>query len=726
MRDDLDTAESGIALTVLATLGVEALVSQDDANAVGDVLAYSDEPTSPAVPFDEILKVDGSVDASVAEAIASNAQLVSPLIFSVNGVEVPQWRVLHERSRLDRSVDGITTFSFAMARRSTDREYDEPLGEIDDFCGSPPGLQSIDVDQIVFTDSQPRRIRLVTNGVVVASTGARMSRAGEVREFSCTDAQGRYAKKTIELVLPPGHGLTRSEVVGRFCDELGIVDRAVTIPDDAPTYKELQVIDSAGWGALQSYLAAINCVPAFDRDGVFVVRSVDKPADVDAFTFDAQQLKSPLNDAPSNDGPTTVEVRGSSQIVHDGDGLRTETTRIDFYETYSIKAAKFEYSTTAGTTTPSGLSDQPPIFQLVRVVITERTYEIDTLVFERVKTYGYRFKEGGAGSQVGGTNSTAYTYTVNMLLVEESGPATVDQYERFVETDRVDTTFDYDATTAFLTRVTTETFGWYQRRVAAADRSGSDWIYGTDAVLVSLDAVIDIGPPRDVFQLIAVDEETFTVVDGYVTEERYVTQQMLARPGHIRLYNGGFESQDDEEQIRTAQTKIVVYSAVGETSAVKITATYDVNGVTTQLVVEELESYLPAAKKRSAVKPDAALFPNGKAASRNESQELEFRVNSEKLEANRPTWTARISDQYIETIEEAESRGLFELARRSAVPYSFTVPSNALLAEGSQVTVALGPFGTTKLHVQRLSIEPQFDSGRLALVTVVEGVLYVV
>jgi hypothetical protein len=211
---------------------------------------------------------------------------------------------------------------------------------------------------------------------------------------------------------------------------------------------------------------------------------------------------------------------------------------------------------------------------------------------------------------------------------------------------------------------------------------------------------------------------TYAVNDGYITRETTVNEEMSARPGSTRLYNGGFESDDDQEDVRVKSSRIVAYSETGEQSATKITADYDERGYTTRYEVEQLESYLPAAQKKSAVRPDPDLFPNGKVASRNEHQEIEVTASSECLEMHRPNWTDRVSDQYLETADEAEARARHLLAVGSAIPYSWTVAANPILSE-AVLTDLLDRDG---LHVQRVSIEP---SGR-GMITRVEALYHVV
>jgi len=92
------------------------------------------------------------------------------------------------------------------------------------------------------------------------------------------------------------------------------------------------------------------------------------------------------------------------------------------------------------------------------------------------------------------------------------------------------------------------------------------------------------------------------------------------------------------------------------------------------------------------------------------------------LEANRPNWILRLSDQYLETIEEAEARGRFELSLRSAVPYTWSLPANPLLRSGSVATV----LSSSRIHMQRVTIEPTTADGKIAFVTRAEGLLYVV
>jgi hypothetical protein len=729
----------------LASLQIAGSVTQDDLNANLLAVGYSDEPAS--VPFDEILKVNGEVDASAYEALVARSRVVSPLIFTVDGMEIPHWQVLHDRSRLDRTIDGAVTFSFAVARRSShDREMTEPLGTIDDYCGPPPGAKSIDVDMVVFGSGGPRRIRLVTNGVVIGAPAVVYSSAGEVREFSCADAMGRYVRKTVELVLPPGHGLTREEVVGRVCDELGITDRAISIPNDGPTYKEVQIVDGQGWGFLQQYLESINCAPAFDRMGVFIVRSLAAPDVSASWQFGGQDVlqAGQVTDSPTNDGPTSIVLSSDAQVVHDGSGLRTEVTKVEVFAYYAVGHMPFKQDS-SGVITESGITPSPTVFQLVERVCTTRVYEVDTLVFEREQRFNWAFRPTHYRSHFGDEEGDV-SYHSAWCDTADGGFFSTSPYEKFLEVARVDFSHTYDDD-GFLISTLREDFQIWAVRVALKEWDGSDYVYrgssgpfGLVPQMFDGDAVhnFETSPPVDpefpgfnkgqhTLRRVAKEETVYTNDNGYIVREDLYESRYFKRPFETHsipnyLYNDGTYSFEIAETIQVVKHTITLYTAQGEQASTKTIIENDYRGYTERITREDIDGYLPAAQKKSAIRPDPALYPNGKVASRNEHQEIEVTVSSECLEAHRPNWVDRVSDQYIENEAEAEARARHLLAVSSAVPFQWTLPVNPLLAEAVLVDL----LDRQDLHIQRVTIEPGADErGRFALLTHVEAFYYV-
>lgn len=714
-------------MAVLAEIQASATLT-DGGRAQEAVLRAS--LSSPGAGLGRLPVLDGSVAAFSPlpgdQGLGGPSQVLAPFVVQVDGALVP---VSQQQGSIEvtERIDGTTQFSFSMPRRK-DGWFVEPLGTPASFLGPPPGKAAIDLTAVYLTGSGAVVVPLVRNGVVDNAPGA-VSPAGDLRTIHGLGPHGRYDAKLVDLVFPPGHGLTLAEMVGRILEEMGVEDAfGAGGLDDTPRYNEVVATNVPGLPLIQDLLAIEGKRLFWDREGRPEIRSVIYVAGTEPdWQLGEHELLADagFSDQPVSSGPTRVSVTGNKQLVLDGDGsgLTTTIQVTEVEAVYAPVACEFEVVDSSGTLSPTGYTSTEKL-QLVQRVRVTRELAGRTLVSETTEVEEFYNREDKAGNL--DSFGAIVWDSVSAWAETAEGPRRVSSRERFERTSRQTAirTFDEDG---YLFQVVEERWGWYNPRssLGAIDASGDLTFRAGQFVVWNGDGVDHASEQWERLERVTT---IFTVEDGYVLGERIEVEAFRARAGGSWWYNGGFRSKDFSETFQTIERRTVSYSAVGEASVTKTTIVLDESGKTVEVVTEELDGYLPAAERREETVPDPDEFPNGQAASRDETQLIEAEFVSEELEAYREPREETLSNPYIESVEE----GLFLAEQRvregSAIPVAFATAFNTLIRAGQVARVHLPSRGVGPHDVFVTEVRHRLErteSGARG-VTTISGEVYVV
>lgn len=687
--------------------------------------------------------LDGELDvASIADLVrprTAREQIVAPFKVTVGGTELPHWQRLPEMT-VSESLDSGWTFSFSMPRRSDEPSvYLEPLGTPAAFFGVPGGKRSVNIDARLINSSGVQTIRLITDGVFDNSSAAVEARS-DTRAMNGFGAHARYDRTPVTWTVTPGHGLRRENIVRKILIEGGVPTASLAIGNSGRVcYKGIQLVDQPLLDSCDAILKPSLKKLHVSRDGDFFALDMQpRTGQPIAWTFDAQDVLeafgSAYSETANSEGPTCVTVTGTQQILQDNSQNRTEEQVIETYA--NIPPVKAAFKQTAGASTLNAVSADPaePAGTLwLRSRITRRLeYQGDTLISEWVLTEEWKnINQARYQYAIDGTIGAYLTCYINATdaVADDGNLAYLWVRERFIPTSLVITTNTYDEQ-GFLSQVDTTVSRYVIRRAAIKTRAAHDttWEatnYDTNVdILGNGDGISNAGKSwdgREVWQgayeygsgnlpsgavvgstptFAETESTTFKVNDcGYVLSETTERSGWIERPGFTALYNGGYESQDDESVFALSETVSTYYLATTNGTASKLTVSVDYLNNREQ-VLESIDGYLPAAERSfDLIDPDwAAEFGEDElayqaAASRFEQQEIKAKVCAENLETVREPYEERLSDAYAEDVQELEDIAVWTLRRGCVLEVSFPVAFNPMVRVGQLVHLDLHSIG---------------------------------
>jgi len=687
-------------------------------------------------------ELDANLDVtSVSDLVrprTSREQIVAPFKVTVGGTELPYWQRLSDMT-VTESLDSGWTFSFSMPRRGDEPSaFLEPLGSPAAYFGVPGGKKSVNIDARLINSSGIQTFRLVTDGVF-DNTQATVSAGGDTRQMNGFGAHNRYDRTAVTWSVTPGHGLRRENIVRRILLEAGVPSASIAVGNTGRIcYKGIQLVDQPLLDSCNQILKPSLKKLHVNRSGQFVTIPLEPTTgQTVAWTFNAQDVLDGFGDyseSANADGPTCVTVTGSKQITKDDDGHRTEEQVIETYA--NIPPTKAAFSQTAGSSTLTAVTADPtpdPDYLWLRSRITRRLeYQGDTLLSEWVLTEEWknlhyaRYKY----NTTGGIGSYTTCYVNDSGAVADDGSLAYKWVrEKFIPTSLVITTNTYDER-GFLVQKQTNISRHVIRRQAIKSRGShsSTWEstnYDTNVyILGNGDGISQAGKgwvAQEVWQGVyeyglnqlpsgavagseptyaETETTTFKVNDcGYILSEETVRKSWIERPGYEELYNGGFESQDNQSVFATRETETTYYLAApgGSSSSVTTTLDYLTNR---EQVIKGIDGYLPAAERSfdlidptwaSEFGEDELIYQA--AASRFEQQSIKEKVCATALEAVREHYEERLSDNYAEDGDELRNIASWVIRSGCVIEVSFPLPFNPLIHVGQKVHLDLHQIG---------------------------------
>ncbi len=707
----------------------------------------------------------GSVDTSLTEAArprTTRRQIVH-LRLLVDGALVNPGDLLPALS-VDLQLGAPAGWSCSFPTRGA-WAYSSPFGGFAaDFYGPPPGKLPVDVEVVYLTPAGPRVVRLITNGV--AATCDEQDGPEFVDSIQGGDALLRYDQGLLTLVLPPGHGLTRGDVVRRGLAALGLTN--TSLAPGGRCYKEVQWLDTPGLGALQEFIGiesrALQLDPYAVAENPRTVLDAGRRVDW-TFRHGDLLMRAGVRKSSSADGPTRVTLTGTRQITRESCARRTEIQEVLQIGPHTPATAAFSQSSTGTLTayTPPIAPELDPEAIITRTQITTE-YDCDTVVSARVREWAWmnprvwRYTLNGATTTYG-FNATAYNPAYLLepgAVANDSAEAYLWPQERFVEVADTLTTYQF-APDGLKTGSLVQKHGWVLPRWHLKE-SSSPGALGWDAVnwqavriLGGGDAVGDnalepsggaeywTGGPKPVWAELYAETaaQAFSnTADGHKQSESETVSRIMAYAGgrdgagFVHLYNGNLEMDARKETRRVAEINTARWFP-GSTEATHHELVSRVNARGERLVPDELSrdlpSYLPAAERRSDIAPPASTYDTPEEAafaleaSRFESQAIKASVDFPALAAFREEWELKQQEPWAESSQELEAKAIDTGRELSVQRASYELPLNALIRPGQVASV---PFRRRAL----VHLIDRVNHGQSAgeATTRVEGKVYVV
>lgn len=715
---------------------------------------------------ERVLLLDGEVDTTLTEAARprANRRQIAHLRLLVDGAVINPGDLLPSISvDLQLGAAGGWSCSFPTRERW---EYSSPFGGFsEDFYGPPPGKLPVDVEAVYLTPSGPRVVRLITNGV--AHSAEEQDGPECVDSIQGGDALLRHDQGLLTLVLPPGHGLTRGDILRRGLARLGLTNTAL-VPGGR-CYKEIQWLDTPGIPALQEFIGiesrALQLDPWAVAENPRTILDPGRRVDW-TFTHSDLLLRGGMRKSAAGDGPTRVTLTGTKQITRESCARRTEVEEVFQVGPHTPATAAFRQAFDGVLTayTPPAPPELDPDAIITRTQVTTE-YDCDTVVSVRVREWGWmnprvwRYTLNGATTTYGfnptAYNPNAYLYEAG-AVADDGAEAFLWPQERFVETSDTLTTYQFDAA-GYKTGGLVTKHGWVlplwhvkeSTSPGAAAWDAVDWqpvrvLGGGDAVGNN---AIEPGGGFEYWTggpgLVWMEPYAETTTQSYQNtalgqkqSETETAYRILAYEGgrdgagFVHLYNGNTEKDARKETRRVAEVLTRKWlPGSTETTHHEITSRRDSKGV--RIVPDEigrdLPSHLPAAERRSDILPPASTYESDAeaafalAASRFDSQAIKASVAFPALIAFREEWELKQGEPWAESTAELEAKAIDTGRELSAQRVSYELPLNALIRPGQVASI---PFRRRAL----VHLIDRVNHGQNATeaTTRVEGKVYVI
>lgn len=603
-----------------------------------------------------------------------------------------------------------------------------PFGSPLDSMGAEPGLRRIDILGVYLTSTGTHTVPLIANGIVdsadrqVAADGTRIVR------YAGTDAGGRYDKKRITFVLPPGHGYPRDTVVTKMVNLAG--SPAVASAGSNQMYHQVVLIDAEWLPDAKAILATENSIGYWNTDGVYSINpdgfDPTRPADM-VLRDDQIYLAGALSVTSKEDVPTRVVMTGNAQVLKNL-GKHTDIQVVEVSTIYAPKVCAFRQE--AGGTMV-GLGAAPPIAEL-RVtsrVETRREFDGDDLMSETVLTWGWYNPVSARYIQLSGAPNDVVQHVYILDPAASTGDnaqAFVWAQEKFVLVARQETTYTYDdngflaVTTvrkdypkmaqADLKSRTSTTTDWGSAAVSnlrflLAAGTGTVGLPSTDETGSAssghevVPSVVGIAPGAEK-EILITSNKVLVMPDGTGFIQSTIADQYAYAntPGTLHLYSGGGVFAEASEQFQKTTSTITSYTLEGEASHT-VTTTILTNGQVTSTTVQTGQAgALPAAPKRKDLMPAGSFYEDptsadalARAASRFESQPIRAEWIDWPLEEGHPISEVTPTAQWAETPAELLAMAQHLTREGAASACKVVTPANFFVRQGMRITIDL-PF----------------------------------
>jgi hypothetical protein len=422
---------------------------------------------------------------------------------------------------------------------------------------------------------------------------------------------------------------------------------------------------------------------------------------------------SPATQSATTDVPTCLIVNGSTTTLGEGEGgaIVETPTVVELFQPYALKGASFSQKVFEGELTPiPGGGDKPTVLQLVRRITTKTTRENGCVQRIQVDTEENFRPEAARFSQSGPSGSILARAGVFLDAdATQNGTETayVEAVERLRLISRVVTTPNYTGPEGELENTTIRTGRFFNPRAAlftvnpvtetqtplsvflrgnggGVQLSEEKFFGGPDDLLPDGPDQIDV-----VFPLIVVWFQVQTLEIDHDTG--YEVGRATENIG-FDITGSGVFSYDDEANTRSehdaeralvlTREEIVRTAIAGEESTHGAITTNLDKGSVTDIISEQLLSYLPAAQACSL---DSAL--------RNSNKPFGAIVCAG--ERHRHARIEVLDNPWVENIAEARAFGIQRLRELTAIEVAADVPPNATLRQNQRVDLHLPERGWT-------------------------------
>lgn len=363
---------------------------------------------SDVIPEPEALYLEAAIDGSAGEMATSHSVQLQRFGWrlTVDGDVLDMTRVVDVSVEMD--IDNpLRTWSFEVALDTPDGLWDNPIME------PGPGLckREVDIDLVLPTTTGFYYKRLITGGV--CDSESRTSLPNARARFSGVCSGGRYDGELVDLVLPPGHGLSRPRVIEIAARRAGVTDvdlhqvtygNLVWFQNEDGTWawasytpkmmKEFQMSDAQFLGPCQELADVDQMRLYWDSDGFLKWTPCGPPADEEDTIdhFDERNFKraAVTIEIPGGETVTEVTVNGEEQLIRDPEDCGDVTTSVEVTSEglQGPIAPKYAQSTGGYATNPYDTVefDDP---QRVRLEVLERTVRCGIEVYTRRMSYSY-------------------------------------------------------------------------------------------------------------------------------------------------------------------------------------------------------------------------------------------------------------------------------------------------------------------------------------------------
>jgi hypothetical protein len=681
-------------------------------------------PASVLVPGDAGLPASVALDWSVPAALAGTARQVVGFRVLRDGVEIPPHLILSIEPgplRIDNLVHPWTV----------ETPIPSPFGSPSAYKGAPPGLGRVDIQGIYLTPTGIHYVPIITGGLVDNAQLTRDAEGRKIGRYQGLSSGARHDRILAELYRAPGHGLGRDRVIGEAAALAGWT--AQSLAPGGRMDKEIAITANDSWAATCLELAEVDGRTLTEDSFGNLTNPIDgynpsRPVDL---VLGMHQLGGSQNVTPPGDIVTRITVTGTQQITREACGRRTTEQPSFSKSNYAPRVAVYQQNG-AGTLLSTGLVQEDASLQITGRTLSVREWACDTLLAERVYTYGYynplavRYKVLDATGNVSAENGV-------FLYEGEAGDDTMAYRwprERLVLIGYTESIYGYDED-GFLVTVTTrkdfphfigaalksrpnttvgwEDADWITGRLLLGNRSGVRNAATVDPSAYTEHMPREV-PGNDYAGLSPGQEREREVItyDNLVTEtpggllvgnvQRQTTQRYTyhAPQGSLWQYAGEEGKSVEWERLALYEEEALDYLPEEGDGSHGEVRTVSREGKAAEVDVQHgLEGYLPAATRSLDLTPAASSYANATdaanalPASRSETAPIEAEVIDYGLESFHPRNEARISSQWAETPEELQAIGVREIREGSAYQISIELAgANFLIRPGHRIQAA--------------------------------------
>ena len=632
--------------------------------------------------------------------------------------------------------------------------------------GPPPGDSPVMFELVYLAGSSLTEAPyvLMTGGRSHAST-REISRAGHFMEISGIGPEGCFNEVQVDYQLDPSHGKTQGEMIRELALLAGIPEASIGVGQSlgSPRQKALDVVCEEFKSIVEEIAASCNHWVDFDRNGIF--RSwpfIPSAGPVFTLTHDhVIAVDGEIVISSTSDVPDCLVVSGvAPELPDDGEGTVTKVTTIERWANYAVESAYSHQQLSGAITTISGGGPLPSKFIVVeRITTIERLVdgcvhsdEVITEQYFAPRAWRYQLDTAGAIS--------SYQGPLGVFFYEE-GVTKDDQIngfawqtKRLTVVSRVQNFYTYlpeltstevnagvTRPVGALSQVDTKMSAWKVVREAIKERIATSTTWESQNYRSNLKSLGDgtvvtgneefFDGPLDTLETYAGPSGSASISSQYAessvrtienTDEFYKTSEVLeartigALPGGFYLLSGGEEIDRVAENGIINETERTTYEAIGENSHRRIISRHgrasgaafgDHEGRLEETEITEPEdSYLPAS--------DVCSRENLERSSGRPFEVEVCDVGSPRC----PKWDS-VSNDFIETEDEAVAFGERVLRQETATTVVVSIAANAALRRGDPIRVSLPRAGVTGVGwLHRNKIVRDSDGGTLSMLEI--------